>query len=160
MGNSYRLEDAVVCSYQGNKYISVPKNGATITKIEDIGDVDEEDLADNTFTVKDAEVIGVQSLGTYWACVACKSKVTPSTTGISSCSKCGLAQRTDHCKEELSAKLYTSTGNGAEYLTLNIFGNNVRDIAQKNDITVESLLCAKPFTLVHDQNVITNIERC
>ncbi len=122
MGNSYRLEDAVVRSYQGNKYISVPKDGATITKIEDIGDVDEEDLADNTFTVKDAEVIDVQSLGTYkyWACIVCKSKVTPSTTGNSSCSKCGLAQRTDHCKEELSAKLYISTGNGAEYQTLNV----------------------------------------
>jgi len=48
---------------------------------------------------------------------------------------------------------------GSSYLTLIAFGSNVCDIAQREDVTAESLLSASPFQMTYENNVITSIHR-
>ena len=129
MGNSYRLTNIIVRSYQQVKYLSMPKEGATIVQIEDIGKVADADTAENYITITTAEVVGVQRLDMYSACLACKAKVSPTSEILGSCSKCDMVQRIDRCKKQLSVKLIIA--DGAEYITLNAFGSNVMDRLNK-----------------------------
>ena len=46
-----------------------------------------------------------------------------------------------------------------EYLTLNVFDTNVTDIAQTDDVTEQSLLCAPPFSLTYENNIVTGVKR-
>ena len=38
----YHFNNIIVCEYQGNKYLSLPKKDASISNIPDIGDVSKE----------------------------------------------------------------------------------------------------------------------
>ena len=55
------------------------------------------------------------------------------------------------------AKLLISSG--TDYHTLNVFGRNIKDIAEQEQITTESLLSARPFTFTYANNVVTTISR-
>ncbi len=63
----------------------------------------------------------------------------------------------ERCKTQLYAKMVVTCGNS--YLTFNAFGSNVMDIAEKEDVTVESLLRARHFILTNKNNEITNVKR-
>ena len=90
--------------YQHTKYLSVPKEGALIMEIEDVGQVVEDDLAEDSVTVDSAEVIGVMTLDSYSACLACNSKIELSGSEMGCCSKCKMQQRISCCKKHLNAK--------------------------------------------------------
>ena len=59
----------------------MPKHGATIMEIDDIGAV-KDDVSDGSTTVYDAEVVGVPLLESYPACFGCKSKVAPTMVHV------------------------------------------------------------------------------
>ena len=44
-------------------------------------------------------------------------------------------------------------------MTLNSFDSNVQDIVGQEEVTAKSLMTAYPFTLTHENNVITFISR-
>ncbi len=156
-GTSYHFTNMVVRTYLHTKYLSMPKEGASIDKIEDIGSVADDDLPETDTTIRSAEVIGVASLDNYNACLSCKGKVDGLDDTLGSCTKCSMTQRLNKCKKQLRAKLYISSGE--DYFTLQAFGSNVSDIAGKQDVTTHALLHAQPFTLTHDSNVITSVTR-
>ncbi len=118
----------------------MPKEGATMAEIGDIGEVAEDDLPVDD-TIGRAEVAGVLTLASYLSCLACKSKVEPTTDKMG---KCKMDQNMERCKTQLNAKMVVTCGDS--YLTLNAFGSNVMDVAEKE---VKSLLCARPFTLTY-----------
>lgn len=70
---SYKLT-IVVHTYQGSKYLTMPKEGANLDEIADIGEVAADDIPENVVTAHDVEVIGVQTLDSYPSCVACIAK--------------------------------------------------------------------------------------
>ena len=119
---SYYFKGMSVRSFKNEKNLSKPKDDASITLIDDIGDVVSDDLPQNSVTVHNAEVIGVQSLQSYAACLACNGKVNEvdADTNIAQCSKCQMSQPLKRCKQQLSAKLYIQ--NGEECLSLSAFG--------------------------------------
>ena len=91
------------------------------------------------------------------SCLQCKAKVEPTTDKLGCCTKCKMQQLILHCRSQLTAKVVIANGNS--YHTLNVFSTNVSDIAQIEKVTVESLLCAPPFTLTYENNVVTAIGR-
>ena len=144
---------------QGCKYLSMPKQGGSITQCDDdIGEVAEDDHDQVDITIHAAEVAGVISLESYAACSACKSKVKELTDKLGSCTKCDTMQCISKCAQQLSAKLVI-THSTTEFLTLPAFGTNVSDIAGNADVTAQLLLEAPPFTLTYDNNVITSVGR-
>jgi len=141
-GKSYRLSSVVARSCQGSNYLSMPKEGASLAELPDIGDVAEVDVGELCTTIVDAEVAGIISLGLYSACIACRSKVTATTNKLGQCMKCNMLQK---CKKQLSANLLIWHCSASQFLTLQAFGTNVSDIAQSKDVTAELLLEAPPF---------------
>ena len=81
---SYKFSNIVVREYQGRKYLSLPKQDASMENIPDIGEVCEDDLdfEEDTLTVHGAEVIGVLNLQTFPACIVCKCKVETTAANL------------------------------------------------------------------------------
>ena len=96
---SYYFKGMSVRSFKNENNLSKPKDDASITPIDDIGDVVSDDLPQNSVTVHNAEVIGVQSLQSYAACLACNGKVNEvdADTNIAQCSKCQMSQPLKRC---------------------------------------------------------------
>lgn len=159
-GLSYRLTNIVVRSYQGTKYLSLPKNkdGVLIEEIKDIGDVAEDDLPETANTVEGVTVAGVLSLQNYLSCFVCKAKVQPVDDGMGKCTKCEMEQSSHLCLNKLNAHLLLNVPGGS-YLTLNAFGTNLKDIAQREPVTSQDLIRARSFTITHDDNVVTGLRR-
>ena len=65
----------------------------------------EEDLPCDKITIQGVEIIGVQSLQKYLACVACNAKVELTADKMGICSKCDMLQ-SSQCKTKQSAHLY------------------------------------------------------
>ena len=156
---TYRFSSMMVRSYQGCKYLSMPKQGGSITQCDDdIGEVADDDHDQVDITIHAAEVAAVISLESYAACIACKSKVKELTDKLGSCTKCDTMQCLPKCTQQLSAKLVIAHSTVTEFLTLLAFGTNVSDIARNANVTAELLLEAPPFTLTYN-NVITSVGR-
>ncbi len=103
VGKSYQFNSVVVRGYQGEKYLSKAKEAVSIVEIDDIGEVAEDDLPE-VDTLSGAEVAGVITFNLYAACLRCKSKVKPTTGKLGKCTKCGMQQCIEQCKEQLNAK--------------------------------------------------------
>ena len=89
------------------KYISLPKDGATFEEISDIGEVHQDEPADSSFTVHDGEIAGVLSFTNYHICLSCKKKVLSTTHNFGRCSNCNSLQQLK-CQIQMSAKLISS----------------------------------------------------
>ena len=74
----YKFSNIVAHKYQGHKYLSLPKEDASIENIADTGEVcdDDFDFEEHTLTVHGDEVIGVLNLQTFPACIVCKAEVS------------------------------------------------------------------------------------
>jgi len=170
---SYSLTDFVVREYNCHQYLSMPKEGATIAPIEDIGEVeqpdDDSDLELVGSQVSNAQIIGVPQLESYKSCLKCKARVEPLTAPLGRCSKgdCAMMQRYDLCTEQLSARLLvlhcTSASDNRFYKTLHAFGSVVQRLAGVGDgeVTVDDLLNASPFKTIsyNDKNVVTGFTK-
>ena len=156
-GRSYTLKNIHVQSFQNHKFLSVPREGASIAEVDDIGEVWEDHVAEEPITIHGAEVVAVLGLESYFACFVCKSKVEHTENKMGCCTKCGVPQCIDYCKKQLSAKLMMTSADA--FVTLNGFGNNIQDIVGQEEVTAKSLMTARPFTLTYANNVIMSISR-
>ena len=77
-----------------------------------IANVVEDDTPQTYTTIAAAEVIGVMTLESYFACLSCKSKVTPITSRLGCCTKCQMMQSVDRCANQLNAKLIITPPGG------------------------------------------------
>ena len=105
---SYRFENFIVKECASQKYLSMPRVGAKINPIHDLGDVAEPARADATsMEICNVEIIGVPQLDSYKVCLKCKAHVEPLTPPLGRCSKlgCSVMQRYDRCPNQLSSKL-------------------------------------------------------
>lgn len=150
-GVSYKLTDIVVRSYNGTKYLSFSK-GALATAIGE-GEGVEDSRMNN------CEIIGVISLNIYRGCLTCKQKILSTTEKFGRCTKCNMKQRLDHCKVYMSAKILL--WNGELRKTLNASGKMITEIAEvdKDEVTEEALLLARPFSVTYKNSSIISIYR-
>ena len=113
-GMSYRVEGAVVKSYDGIKYLSVGKS-SIVDKIDDIGEVMEVDEMEEgnelcssgsagRGCVVEGEINGVLTCAEYLSCISCKSEVKELNDVIGECSRCKMAMKIAKCSFESMAK--------------------------------------------------------
>ena len=77
-GKTYRFDSFVIKTFQAEKYIQWPKDGATITDTKSLDKVVKDDV--NIFdTVDECEIASVMSLDCYLACANCKGKTVEKT---------------------------------------------------------------------------------
>ena len=124
-------------------------------KVDDIEGVVDEDLPCDVITIDGVEVIGVQSLQKYLACVACNAKVELTDEKMGICSKCDMVQPSSRCTPKLSARLYIK--HGEEYMNLSAFDKVLETIAGSSDVTATTLLEARPFSATYENNIILSV---
>ena len=154
----YHFNNIIVCQYQGNKYLSLPKKDASVSNIPDIGDVSEEGpqwvwrwRSHNTRgwsyqRVNLADVPGMCSM---------QSQTANNNWNLDSCTKCEMQQKLARCPISFMTELLVSLG--TDNHTLFVFGSNIKDIAEQEEITAESLLSTRLFTFTYTNNVVTTI---
>ena len=157
VGNSYHLKHILVKSYQGEKYLQFPKQGASFEQLEDIGTVATDDV--NTYEqITNSEIAGVISFDDFLLCLICTNKVQPSDDQFGSCTECNTVQKINLCKRQMRAKLLL-TRPGGNYITLSVFGDHLKHICCEQPVTRDNLLHAPPFTFTYNNQVINSISR-
>ena len=154
--NSYCFENMMVQSYNDCKYLSMPKDGSSITQCDDIGEVADDDHGLDDTTIEATEVAAVINLYTYAACIACKRQ---NSEKLGHCTKCSTMLCLSKSTPQMSAKLVIANNTATEFLTLLAFGTNVPDIAMNMNVTEEQLLEVPLFTFTYNNNVIKSVVR-
>ncbi len=168
-GESYRLRNMSVRSYNGRKYLAMPREDATIETVSNIGEVEEDDgelqeEESQQLILRNAQVISVATLETYYRCMSCGSGRVSANEGslsnIGYCSKCPAAQLLSPSRgEQWAAKLIVAEGSTGTTVTLHAYGEIVKEIAEQ-DVSTESLLTSSPFTVYYGRsNVIAKVYR-
>ena len=158
LDKSYKFCKFAVHTFRSEKYLSEPKEGASVEEIDDIGEVAEDDLPEDTVTIEGVTVAAA-TISEYSSCVACNSKVEPlqSNTQIAQCTKCSLQQLTTTARQHTSANLLINVG--VEYMQLTAFNNILQQIVNGREISVVGLLMAPRFNMTYDGKVIVSISR-
>ena len=152
---SYYFQGLSVRSFKFEKFLTKPKQNTTIQEIPDIGDVASDDLPQDSITLQDAEIIGIQGLQSYHACITCSSKTLPSEEeDITYCDKCDTLQSVQRCKTKISARLVLQ--HGEDYYTLSAFDDVLTTIAQSSNVEAK-LLLSKTVTITFENNIITSV---
>jgi len=98
----------------------------------------------NTYdTITNSEVAGVLSFDNFLVCLVCKSKVQPADEKLGTCTGCKTLQKISLCKRQVRAKLLL-TCPGGSYITLNVFGDHLKQICCQEAVSEENLLQASP----------------
>lgn len=146
-----------VRSFKDEKYLTKPRDSPIVEPIQDMGEVAEDDLPQETTTLSGVEIIGVQSLQHYSACIACDAKVHHIEDGLASCSKCSMVMPLNKCKEKVPANLYLQ--HGENYLTLSAFDEILHTLIEHKEITAISLINSRPATVTYNNNnIIVSVE--
>ena len=103
-GVSYKLSGLIVRTYNGKKYLSMPKDSSfDFEIIDDVGATEEKGVEEEG-KMKGVVVIGVKYFDAYNACYSCKGKVVLSG-GVGECGRCGMMQRAEKCKTAITVKM-------------------------------------------------------
>ena len=110
----------------------MPRSGADITPINDLGTVSETP-PDNEIitTIQNVQIVGVPSLDTYKACMQCKARVEPITPPFGK-QDCDMVQRYDLCTKQATARLmllYTDDNKQQKCITCQVFGQLINQLA-------------------------------
>ena len=150
----------------GEYTFSYPKFGASISQIEDIGEV-MEDLVDQSEPfLEGVTIVGVKDLFSFKTCLLCKHKIalTPNIhiDDVITCKECNTAQRYTNTSQKMMAKLLLTDPSVTPITLVAPWGyaEEYSPTATTDDITPEALLKVKPFNVTYSSfHVITNISR-
>ena len=163
IGESYQLNRVVVRFYRGKKHLSFPSRGASWTKIDDIGEVMDEDIAlDSEDTlIQSAQIIGAH-LTEVRSCFYCKRGNVKQQEGnkFGTCEMCKLDQVLTSCSLKQSAKLFLESTDIQTHVTVRAYGKLLEEIAQTEKITSHALMNAPPFDgRYNEYHVLTSVSR-
>ena len=156
LNKTYQFTQFTVRTYQSEKYLSLPREGATFVEVEDMGVVAEDDLPDDSVLISQAKVVAA-TITTYSACLACNSKVQEIDTSLAQCTKCSMQQLIENSTQHTSANILVNTG--AQYIQLSAFDDVLCDIVGGEDITVPNLLTAPSFNATYRNKLLIAVTR-
>ncbi len=145
-GECYQLQNFIIREFQALRYLSMTR-AADVTRIEDIGDVAQQVDMEETLTLQNVMVVGVPHIDVYKCCLGCRARVEPLTPPLARCSGCQMTQRSDICREVMSAKLlvmYERDGKN-RMMQCYAYDDILREMAGDQDISQESLLNAPRY---------------
>ena len=93
--DSYRMTNATVRSFNGEKYLSIGQH-CEIAKIKDIGEVVDDELPEGNpgrAKVITAEIVAVVTVDKYKSCRNCNTKIIDSDTPFAMCSVANVGQK-------------------------------------------------------------------
>ena len=165
---SYRLSNAIVKSFNGEKYLSLGMN-CDVGKIEDIGDVVDDQLLPEgnpaRAKVIAAEIVTVVSVEVYRRCRNCSTKISESDTQFVVCSKCGSKVKFSKCANGSVANVILEDKDKREYRVaifeevLSIVSGYGRDVVGECDIE-DQLLSSPPLKYtINQKDIVCSISK-
>ena len=135
---SYQISKVNVRIWSGTRTLSFPKFGASISKIDNIGDVKTVPAFQPDSPIEGLAIIGVMDLTKFKACVSCKAKVPVSDTSdmLVTCLKCNTTQSVSTAASMMT-KLILQKSDG-NIMTLVAYENMLHYILSGEDITPET----------------------
>lgn len=161
LNKSYSLKKMYVRIFNNTHYMSLPPHGATVTEIDDIGDVNVIPCDNPEQTITDGSIIAVKDLQDFRTCLACKGKVLlqEECAAIGTCQNCNMVQKVSKCGINRMAKFMIEHG-ATEIITLVAYGEVLFTIANATNLSTEAFLNAPNFNLTYnDYHVITSVTR-
>lgn len=155
---SYFFKNMKVTSFRSEKYVVKPKYNGSIEAIDDIGEVSEDNLSNDTISLSGAEIVGIiGGLQIYSACITCNTKVDVIDDQKVYCSKCEMIFKRSKSHQNISARLCIET-NG-DYIVLSAFTDILKAIVGSDEVSEDSLFATKPFNLCYANSIIVSVER-
>ena len=156
-GSLYQLDGLKGRTYRGQKYLSIPCDSFTFSKIDDVGDV-AHSISKDDHKIYNVNVRGVKSLDSFYACYACKGKVIETTENLGDCSRCSITQRFDRCELRYNARLdLQSEETGLK--TVTVFSPLLEAICQGTASKVNLFTCSPFDATISENGIITSIKR-
>ena len=156
-GNSYKLNRMQVHTYLSKKLLTLPLSGGTIEQIDEIQNIEllqPIDEAEEDTQLLNATIIAVNELQTITSCIHCKKNFESSGSSILICTHCGTHQKCFSFKT--TAHLYILSQN-SQY-TLRAYNDQLKSIAETQEMTISALLNARPFHLAFNKyHTITQV---
>jgi hypothetical protein len=166
---SYRLENLVVKSFQGNVYLSTTFS-SSITEVEQVVDtlIGPELLESKERKVTVEEFKLVKKLDIFVACQSCNRKVDDVSEKFMKCKNCDSRQRRSSCPTQASVQVQVELPE-SESLWLTAFTDTLEQLlrpatsvmlsSSSSDKIEETLLTVKNIKFVYNMisNVITSI---
>ena len=156
VNKSYELGKMVLREFRGQIQLSCGKDESTITGIDDLEGVQQDESSLLSDVIEKATVLGVLSLESYSTCLKCNGKITNADEEFGTCSKCGMLQLLGACKEEMAAQLMIKGGSSGNIL-LKAYGKVLHQITG-GEVTSYRLLSAGSFTALHQDGVIRSVK--
>lgn len=152
---SYRLGGFLVRHFGHKRYLTMGRQGSTISDIDDIGEVALPDaVPEDQSSIYQAKVVAIASQDWYNVCLRCSSRVDPITPPYSRCTSCQMIQALDACKEHKSAKLMLLDDSG-ELVTLTAVGNMLLEMSELD--TSERSLMSLSFSRITFNNISNTV---
>ena len=142
MNYSYKLANASIRQYNGEKYVSVTSN-CRIEEVDDVGGVDEDgvqDFSDGYCTSKELKgctIVMVTKYSNKLVCVCCGGSVVAVSDKFGRCGKCEGKQRLDRCTRVVSVHLVVKFGDRDEQMSLNASADIFKEILDNVNINKE-----------------------
>ena len=134
--------------FHGEYSVFMPANGSSVTKIDDVENVDECLTEDS---LMGATIIAVRKFEQFNACTYCNGEVKVLEADTVECTKCGTSLLLSRCPFNQMAKLDLE-GPNTTFLTVVVYNDLIKAIVKEDQqITVTSLLKAKPFDITYNQ---------
>ena len=153
---SYQLSKMILKEFRGQIQLCCGKDESLITEIDDLEAVQQDDSSLLSSAIEKATVIGVYSLEKYSICLKCNGKITSADGDFGTCSKCGMLQLLEACKEDMTAQLMIKSGS-SENILLKAYGKVLQQITGE-EVTSIRFLQADPFTAFHQDGVIRSVK--
>ena len=164
VGQSYQFNRVVVRSYRGKRHLSYPPYGASVLKIDDIGEIadDSYELDSEDTLIQSATVIGVHKLEQIYNCFYCKrGNVEPQeSTKFGTCAKCNTYQLLKQSNCKITAKLFLESADLKDHVTVRAYGNLLKEITGAEEVTCMALMDSPPFHAKYNEfHVLTSVNR-
>ena len=159
IGQSYQLNRVQVRIFRGKHYLSFPPTVASIDAIEDIGEVIEDSLLEESprnELLKGVSITGVNKLQNIYVCIFCKKGTIEDTgSNIGTCQNCKTTQLLK--KKKFSAKLFLETPTET-HISVRAYDEALKQITQDEEVTIINLLNAPSFDVeFNNYHVVTNV---
>ena len=155
---SYQFNKMMVREFRGQMQLSTAKDENSMPEIDDLDEVQQDDDVMLNSCIENATIVGILSFEKFSVCLKCNGKVATADTDseFGKCSKCGMLQFFNACKEEVAAQMMIKSG--SENVLLKGYGKILQQITGE-EVTPIGLLRAKPFTAYHQDGIIHSIKQ-
>ena len=163
--NSYKITNATIRTFNGDKYLSIGQT-SEIAIIEDIGEViDDQSPVENSGRAKviTSDIVSVAKVDEYKSCYNCSSKLSHSDAPLIVCQKCNAKMKAHRCQTQRMADI-TLEDDSKRVYHVTIFNDileKVRNLGKQvvGDVDIDDQLLSAPPLIytINQKDIVSSV---